>query len=364
MRAPERPPLLRRLETPDDLRAAFGQPGGHGYYQSRGWLETLAMKTGQGEDVHLLTLPPSVVLPVRIGRDNLARLVPARVIASWTNAYCADFCPHYEPDRLPDGAAMDAAIREMEDSIAFDAFMVEKASVDDPALLALKSAFAGRGYRIQEFDNFENWYERVEGDGFEAYLAARSPKVLNEIRRRMRRLEAGHSGVRFVCVRAPEDVAGPLGDFKAVYRASWKGAEAHPDFIDAICRRAAGDGALRLSVLHADGRPIAAKICFLHDGLLSMFKTAYDPAWKPYAPGDLINYLTLQRIFDEGAPAEIEFGIGGEPYKRKWVGSCRVRGGFIAFNPRRPAGKLAGFLTGLAGRARQWRGAAPRTTPD
>ena len=54
--------------------------------------------------------------------------------------------------------------------------------------------------------------------------------------------------------------------FEAVYRASWKTPEPFPHFNAALMRQAAGQGALRLGVLWADGRPAAAQYWVVSQG--------------------------------------------------------------------------------------------------
>jgi Acetyltransferase (GNAT) domain len=59
-------------------------------------------------------------------------------------------------------------------------------------------------------------------------------------------------------------------------------------------------------VLSVDGRPIAISLLLLSGGTAFLLKTAYDEAFRSYAPGILLEDAILRSFLDEGFAAKLD----------------------------------------------------------
>lgn len=147
---------------------------------------------------------------------------------------------------------------------------------------------------------------------WETHVRAKKRK---EIRRLQKRLaDLGMVEERLLTDRA--DLARWCGEFLALERSGWKGAEgtalacnsAHAAFFRAACAAAFDMGQLHFLRVDLDGRAIAMLVNFRHlDGAFS-FKIAFDEEMGRFSPGVLIELANLAAV--QGDP-----GIG-------WMDSC------------------------------------------
>jgi CelD/BcsL family acetyltransferase involved in cellulose biosynthesis len=131
--------------------------------------------------------------------------------------------------------------------------------------------------------------------------------------------------------------------YNAIYAKSWKPAEPHPRFIDALLERLGPGGVARLAVARIDGAPAAAQIWLVQDGCATIFKLAHDPAFDRQSPGTLLTHWVLQQLHDQSGVRDVDFGRGDDSYKRLWLSSTRDRVGLLAANPK----SLKGLATVL-----------------
>ena len=80
----------------------------------------------------------------------------------------------------------------------FDVVRFDNLDPEQPAFAALAAAFRGSRMLVQPFANFGNWYEVVEGQTFDDYLARRSSQMRYQIRNRTRKLERSGRGSSWV----------------------------------------------------------------------------------------------------------------------------------------------------------------------
>jgi CelD/BcsL family acetyltransferase involved in cellulose biosynthesis len=276
----------------------------------------------------------------------LQRLDGGRALQSLTNPYTCCYQPLLAPDL--DATAVRRAGR------AFGRFCrgwpvvrLEALAEDFPPLAPLIAGIRQQGLFVSRYAHFGNRHEPIAGRSWEQYLAARPGALRETIRRKLKRSQA-----TLDIVRTPQAIEAGIAAYEEIYARSWKVPEPYPRFNAEMMRQAAGEGALRLGLLHAQGRAVAAQIWIVLAGRATVLKLAHDEADKELSPGTLLTALMLRDLIDRERVTEIDFGRGDDAYKQSWVTQRRQRIGIIVSNPLRPRG--------IAVLARQWIGAARR----
>jgi CelD/BcsL family acetyltransferase involved in cellulose biosynthesis len=167
--------------------------------------------------------------------------------------------------------------------------------------------------------------------GWESYRAERATKMLSEIRRRRRRLEADGE-LSFEVSDGREALRERLDEGLRVEAAGWKGRDktaiatraAARAFYEDVCEWAVRRGMLRLAFVRLDGRAIAFDLCFEDNGVHYLLKTSYDPKLARYGPGALIRHDMIERAFTLGLE-RYEFLGHDEPWKHQWATDFRQR---------------------------------------
>ncbi len=308
---------------------------GPGFQSSRAWFEATveaALPPGS-QAVFLLCRDegrPVAMLPLLQG--------PGRRARGLSTVYTCLFQPLLAPDLAhPDirrvGAALGAHCRRWP-LVLLDAL--------DPLWTGLPPLLDGLqdgGLAVRRFDHFGNWHQPVAGCSWESYLAARPGRLRETIRRKTNAC-ARDGRVRITTARSPEELGPALAAYEAVYRRSWKAAEAAPGLAAALLPRAARAGVLRLGVMWVEAQPVAAQYWTVADGTATVLKLAHDDAWRSLSPGTVLTAHMIRALLDEGA-SMLDFGRGDDGYKASWAGLRRPRIGLLLANPRDPEGVLA-----------------------
>jgi CelD/BcsL family acetyltransferase involved in cellulose biosynthesis len=173
---------------------------------------------------------------------------------------------------------------------------------------------------------------------FETYLASRSPKFRQDIKRATRKLQsAGQIGVTILC--GEHDFDELYEAMLAVERASWK--QAHGTAITAVPRQtgfyrtmgrsAAAAGRLDLRVLTLDGTPIAHNLGYIQNGCYYYLKTSYDERRQALSPAMFLRAHLVESLIDRG----VRFmDFHGEPYEweRRWTDTYRWHTSLTIYN--------------------------------
>lgn len=187
---------------------------------------------------------------------------------------------------------------------------------------------------------------------YEQFLAARSSKFRNHLRRKTRQLAAlGRVEVR----RAGHDleVQQAYEAFLAVERRSWKQAagtavSASPKqqaFYRLLFDGAARRGRLRLTVMTLDERPIAYDLGILGGDRYSYLKTSFDESLRRVSPATVLRARTIEGLIAEGVRT-IDFVGDRHPWEEQWSGDLRWHSSVQVFN-RTPVGRLLRLVEGL-----------------
>ena len=210
---------------------------------------------------------------------------------------------------------------------------------NDDRLHSLQQALESSGFSCHRYFRFYNWIHRLQGEAFTDYMAARPAKVRNTIARKQRKLEREH-GYRIRLYTGP-DLHQGLADYNTVYAASWKTKELFGGFVEGIATSLSNRGWLRLAVLYIEDKPAAAHFWFVAHGKASIFRLAYDEAWKRYSPGSILISYLMEQVIDTDKVDEIDFLTGNDAYKMDWMSDRRVRWGLYCGRPRQPKGRAA-----------------------
>ncbi|MFZ2294428.1 MAG: GNAT family N-acetyltransferase, partial [Polaromonas sp.] len=131
-----------------------------------------------------------------------------------------------------------------------------------------------------------------------------------------------------------------LDAFERVYRVKWKKGEPYSKFIPGLVRTCAERGWLRLATAWFNGEPIAAQLWIVANGKANIYKVAYNEAFKLYAPGTLVTAMLMEHVIEQDKVTEVDFLIGDDAYKKKWMSHRRERWGIIAYDPKTLQGLL------------------------
>jgi len=334
------------VPDPDALPAACAglfAAADHFFATAAWWRSVLAAGLAEGAEACFLLCTdgesPVAIFP-------LQRLDRRRTLQSLTNPYTCLWQPLF-------AAGLDApAISRVGEAFgrfcrAWPTVRLEALAEDLSPLEPLLTGARRQGLFASRYLHFGNWYEPLGGRSWQQYLAARPGALRETVRRKLRRSQA-----TLEIVAAPDAVAAGIAAYEEIYARSWKVPEPFPRFNAEMMRHAAAQGSLRLGLLHAHGRAVAAQIWIVFAGRATVLKLAHDEADKQLSPGTVLTALMLRELIHRERVTEFDFGRGDDAYKRLWVTRRRQRIGVLLINPSRPRG--------LAALARQWFGAARR----
>jgi len=168
---------------------------------------------------------------------------------------------------------------------------------------------------------------RIDCTGdFDEYHSALSKNFRNNLRKARNKL-AKLADVRVVTVTEPGDVERELEVFIRLEGAGWKGSTkggealclsaANVEFFRGLFVGLAASGRSEINALYADGRCIASQLCIRSGDLYEMYKIAFDAAFAPQAPGQMLFEDTLRRCFADGTLASVDL-MSDTPWHHDW----------------------------------------------
>ena len=231
---------------------------------------------------------------------------------------------------------------------------------DCPLTGQLLRAFDESGFYTVVNHHRWNWYLRVDGRDFGAYMQSRPGRLRNTVARRTRQATRLHA-LRYRLVSQQSDLQWGLEDYLRIYARSWKPEEASPRFVPEFMDLCVRLGILRLGLLYLDDQPVAAQFWIVAGGKAWIYKLAQDPRADDLSVGTLLTAWMFAQAIDVDRVREVDFGVGDEAYKRDWMEQRRQLVTLQAVNPRTIRG--AALAARLAARSGLRRLGLRRYTP-
>ena len=152
---------------------------------------------------------------------------------------------------------------------------------------------------------------------WDAYLTRLSGKDRHELRRKMRRAEAGQPRVEVA--RTPAAMAALMDGFVALHRRSKVGKARFMDepmeaFFREMGRELAVAGLAALWMLWLEERPAAALLCLEQGEAVNLYNSGFDPEARAMSPGVVLIARTIEDAIARGF-RRYDFLRGEEPYK-------------------------------------------------
>lgn len=185
---------------------------------------------------------------------------------------------------------------------------------------------------VKVFSYSDNWLVENITD-FDSYYDKRPSQLKNTIKRKEKKLSKEHSFF-IKMVTSKEEFDCYFADYQRIYELSWKGEETSFEFIKKVCEQAIEENKLRMGILFVNEQAVAAQLWFLQQGTASIFKLAYDPAYKAYSVGSILSMAMSKYVIETDKINSIEFGMGSEAYKKDWMDKKRQRVTMQVFNER------------------------------
>jgi len=166
---------------------------------------------------------------------------------------------------------------------------------------------------------------------FDDYWAQRPRKLIQNMRRYLRRLHAEAGEPNLVVVSAPEAVGDAVARYAALESSGWKGragtalASDNPQgrFYSEVMQAFAAHGEAHVYELWLRDDLLASRMVLSRGGMAVMLKTAYHESFERFAPGRILLLLTLQDLFERLPGGVVEFYTDAEADLLAWSTSQR-----------------------------------------
>ncbi|OOZ35697.1 GNAT family N-acetyltransferase [Solemya velesiana gill symbiont] len=328
-------------ELPESANALFETAGKKSIFFSKLWFENL-LKTGLSKD-------ETTLLACVIDKDEVLAVLPlsprdGENYQSLKHLYTSLSTLLLGESRRDE---ILACLVEGLRQLPARSLQLDPIAEDDTNLDRLQLALESSGYACHRYFRFHNWIHKTRGESYSDYMAARPSRVRNTIARKKRKLEREH-GYQ-VRLFTGDNLQQGLTDYNAVYTASWKANEVFEGFIKGLAEHLSKPGWLRLAILYVENKPVAAQFWFVAHGKASIFKLAYDEAWKQYSPGSILIAYLMEYVIDTDKVEEIDFLTGDDAYKQDWMSERRQRWRMSCIDNSPSRGRDTNLLTATWG---------------
>ena len=286
-----------------------------------------------GERLHIVTAAdangtPLALLPLRSARVTVAGPIAAQGLTALSNYYTALFGPLAAADCDPQ-VARELARGALETGSSRNVIDLNPLADNDHFPAEMAREWQRRGYGIERYFRFGNWYLDVAGRSSSEYFRSLPGQLRSTLERKGKKLRA-RADVSIRIVTEAADVPAAMDAYEHVYRSSWKTDEPYKDFIRAVVTEFARRNWLRLGLVEIGSRPAAAQIWFVYRGTASIFKLAYDEEFGNLSVGSALTQELMRRVIDVDAVTVVDYLCGDDAYKRDWMSARRERIGIRA----------------------------------
>lgn len=329
---------------PQSADTLFAMVEKESVFYSRLWFENLAS--------HALKDNQVMSLACVVDGDTVLAILPlvSRTAESWQSL--GNICTTHFTLLLAEHRqqAVIACMAEGLKQLPFQVLLLDAISENDSKIDNLQQAMESCGFSSYRRFGFYNWVYRLNGQSFEAYMAARPARMRNTIARKGRKLEREHSSE--IRLYTGSDLQQGKADYDLVYKASWKAGERFHKFINNLLLSMSAAGWSRIAVLYIEGQPVAAQIWFVVHRRASIFRLAYDERWRQYSPGSVLTSYLMQHVIDVDRVEEIDFLNGNDAYKQDWMSERRERWALVCVRDQSTESRVSVFNRKL----RSWLG--------
>ena len=166
---------------------------------------------------------------------------------------------------------------------------------------------------------------------FDDYWAQRPRKLIQNMRRYLRRLQLEAGTGRMEIISDPEAIAAGVDRYAALESSGWKGREGtavssdNPQgrFYAEVMRGFAARGEALIYELWLGDVLLASRMLMLRDGMVVMLKTAFDEQFERFAPGRILLLRTLEDLFTRMPGGVVEFYTNADSDLLAWSTSQR-----------------------------------------
>jgi CelD/BcsL family acetyltransferase involved in cellulose biosynthesis len=99
--------------------------------------------------------------------------------------------------------------------------------------------------------------------------------------------------------------------------------------------------------MYVKGKPVAAQLWFVRHDKASIYRLAYDKAWRQYSTGSILTRFLMEYVIDTDKVEEIDFLTGNEAYKQDWMSERRERFLLSFIKCKRPASRYTRVVASL-----------------
>jgi len=231
------------------------------------------------------------------------------------------------------------ALSESLRSERVDLVRLRMLTVDSP----VHAAATGRAPALRRrrfFPRLPHWTARVTGS-LDEFLAGRSRRRRDQIRRHVKDFEARHAGeLELRYFRRPDELEELFALSERVYSASYQSSLGVGFHTDPLNRRlvelALEQGWFLGAVLSLGGEPIAFKHGNVYRGTYAGVGHAFHPAHSADRPGNYLLVKVIETLCADPDVHTLDFGFGGGQYKQSFGDEYRLEEdvGVFEWTPR------------------------------
>ena len=274
------------------------------------------------------------------GAKLSSALFSGQTLSSLTNYQTGRFAPTITPPEAKNAVIrlMAAGIREkLGDYAMVD---INHCDPDTEAARTMTEAFGMAGFSAEPYFYNITIMESTQGCDYETFLSRRSRKFRQNMRRWEKQL-AKLGEVEYKLCTSADDLEDFAGHYESVLALSWKEPEPFPVFSNGIIAAAARSGVLRLGFLFLDGKPIGTQFWISSGDRATIYKSHFDGSYgAKYGIGNFLTMKMMEDVIAKDCIHTVDFGTGGEVYKKEIMSDVQELGGVVAFNTHSFKGKV------------------------